>query len=283
MRHAARFFVCLLQLLLLAACTSRVQPASRGATDLDFGTLPPNEPLVVLESVASFLWNITPSRRFPRFALYPTGLVIALSASPPGDTYVTAHLSAAEMASLLDSLNVRLLPDFAGEEYVVSRGVHTQVHILSVRRDDGTYAYIEVTGWLDSFPSQALPIFPPEALHKAIHQLFEFEPSGAATWNPGEYELYSWPCGGGTSNASVWPDDWPQLPHDAPQAGAMWNVTRLTTADSVRVRGTLGPSINTMHRYVRAGTFAWCVTYRPVLPGEDVWRQVASAPSAGAN
>lgn len=281
MRRTVLPIVCFLQLLLSAACTPRVEPSRTGSKD--FGTLPPNEPLVVLESEASFLWNVTPSRRFPRFALYPTGLVIALSSMPSGGTYLTASLSTTEVDALLQSIDARHLPDYADAEYVASTGVHTQSHILSVRRDDGTYAHIRVTGWLNAFPDKAPPMFPPAPLHKAMHQLFEFDLSGAATWTSEEYEIYSWPCGAGSTNANLWPDDWPPLPREAPHAGSMWNVSRLQTGDHVRVQETLGPTINTMHREVSARNKVWCVTYRPILPGEDKWRLVDSTPIAGAN
>lgn len=283
MRRRSRVASSLLLLLIAAACGSRGEAPLPSLIHPALDSAPHDAPVIVLESNANFLWNETPSKRFPRFVLYGDGHVISLSTDSPAYTYVTASLTREEASTLLQSTTFSQLFDFAGAHYVASKGTDVGLLILSLRREDGTYARIEVRGWSDEFPSQPGPDFPPLAVYQAVQFMDRFRAPSAQQWTPYEYELYSWPCGYGDENATSWPQEWPRLPEREPVSGSRWNVTRLVGVDAGKVSSTLGPSISTIARYVHSGGKKWCLTYRPVLPGEAHWLTGGLTAASGAN
>lgn len=273
-----------LPLLFVTGCGAGNTLLQPDPTHAALERIPSDSPVLVFESDANFMGNETPSKRFPRFVLYGSGQVISLSVDSSVHPYSTVVLSRAEATDVLQSTHFSELLEHDGATFVASRGTDAGRLILSLRRDDGTYARIVVWGWrTDKYPSQPEADFPPLALFQAIQQLDRFRDPRAVEWSSSEYELYSWPCGYAGKYATPWPQEWQLLPKDAPTSGPRWNVTRLVGVDAGKVSDSLGPSITTAPRTVHAGGKQWCLCYRPVFPGEANWRTDGPVVASGAN
>lgn len=273
MRSSVTLITLILALSVGVACTPKGPNVSSDGLDALLADSENGVPLVVLESQADFLWNSTPATRFPRFVLYGGGRVISLPENPESDSYTTVVLSRDECVSLLRDINFRELSSAEDASYVASNAFHAGSVILSLRRENGTYARYVTRGWPGAeYRSEPRPDFPPRSLYEAVQILDRFNDARAQEWGPAEYEVYSWPCGVGMKDTKDWPEAWPDLPQDRPSVYPQWNVSRLSAGDPDTVPTVLGPTITTMFRSVRRGSKEWCVNYRPIFPSEALWR-----------
>lgn len=252
-----------LPLLLLALAAPPAAPA-------EFDPFAGGKPLAVL--IESDPWNGVIGSDTPRAAVYQDGLVVLWSAKKRD--YVSKRLSRAELAALraklaslgdakalrkdyrvlgpTDRPTTRLFLDLDGAPKGVS------VYDLN----DAGRAPLE-----DKADGTALRL-----VKSARDLLAGLSYPDAAAWTPPYVEVMLWPFQEATGKAVPWPRDWPGL--DSPRArnrhGESYSI--FLSPGALGELRSLSERLDRQNAALDLGGRKWALAYRPVFPGEPVWR-----------
>lgn len=174
------------------------------------------QPHEAQESPTLVLWSRSPSPsidRSPRFAAYPTGVIIyrrqdSLSEAP---RFMRAELPREQYRQVLGSERLKALSTLE-RSYFLSEGLHAPDHVLQWRGEGDRVHQVTVNGILDKGDGVPDRHRAPPAFLAVFDALTTFNAPDAKTYKPEAVEVLLAPVSSSDSEVP-WPTDWPAPAH----------------------------------------------------------------------
>lgn len=252
-------------------CDKRTEVSSRNSTAASLSSR--QTPVIVLDAYSGHLSNNTPNFSQPIFVLYKDGTAIYREEMNSGFDFRVIRLSSNRVKQLLDRLELDRIRDYRGSVLSATTAHDVGRVVLHSFSDDGEDFEITIKGWFPSVGvAQSNGTELPSSLKRALRILDDFADPAAKVWVPEEYEIYMTPWVNSGQQLRDWPADWPRPPSPEGDRQYSLQTIRLPGEEREKLVSIAGTPGEYAPAGVRIGKEAWSVRYRPLFPGEDLWR-----------